>query len=233
MDYYSKYLKYKSKYLNLKNGGGKQCTIAELMQAKEEGECNNETEVAGSCGEPSWKDGYSFHIGENDYNTIIEALNNIPESIQNIEIILGSRKTGNDKNIYYLTIDPIMIIQNSGFDNIKHIKSNFPLRIDGKFDIDILNKIINFSKSKKVKIINKMCGTCHRSLYYLVKNGIDYEVSPEQGLGVADTEDIKKCFRYSSEELQNKIAIELSKIPRNIKKINELKLLLNSLKPQN
>lgn len=47
-------------------------------------------------------------------------------------------------------------------------------------------------------MINKMCGTCHRSLYYLVKNAsknFTYEVSPEQTTNTSDTDDIKKCFK--------------------------------------
>ena len=37
-----------------------------------------------------------------------------------------------------------------------------------------------------------MCGSCHRPLYYLVDNGVEYIVEPEQGLSHADTEEIKK-----------------------------------------
>lgn len=227
MDYKQKYLKYKSKYLNLKYGSGKVCKIQELFDAKDESECNNNLEVVGSCAEPSWKDGYTFNISEDDFNKINNTIENIPKDFQKIIIILGSRNIGHIlPNTYYITIDPAMINQSDTI-NIKNLNAYFPLRIDGEFDKKVLDIILK--NKNKIKIINKMCGTCHRSLYYLVQNGVEYEVLPEQGLGILDTIDVQKCFDYTKftkDQLEKKIASEITKKPKNLKLIQELSSLL-------
>jgi len=77
-----------------------------------------------------------------------------------------------------------------------YLNGKFPLSHNFPNSKHILDRIIHLhNNGVKVRITNRMCGTCHRSLYYLVKHGIEYIVAPEQLLGVQDTEEIKKCFK--------------------------------------
>jgi hypothetical protein len=81
--------------------------------------------------------------------------------------------------------------------DIYHVKVGFPLNTDGTNKL-VLDKILEITKVSKIHLYNQMCGTCHRSLYYLVQNATEnftYTVNPEQGLGPQDTEDIKRCFK--------------------------------------
>lgn len=72
----------------------------------------------------------------------------------------------------------------------------FPLNCTGNSK-KILDSLayMNNNNNIKPRITNRMCGTCHRSLYYLVQCGIEYFVNPEQGLGNQDNFAIKKCFK--------------------------------------
>jgi hypothetical protein len=72
-------------------------------------------------------------------------------------------------------------------------KTYFPLSHNFENSLLVLNKLLEIKD--RLRIVNRMCGSCHRSLYYLVNNGVEYIVEPEQGLSHADTEEITRCFR--------------------------------------
>jgi hypothetical protein len=220
MDYKKKYLKYKIKYLNLKEqlGGAKYCTIKELMDLPDyDTECKNLTHVNGSCGEPSFKHGLSAKISDDvkdSYLKLIEIIKNHSNKPINVIFIIGALTKFNQnlfpsKNSLIICITPTetfgsFIDINNELEKeedlnnkVKFINSYFPLNhIDTNSKL-ILDKLIELDEITPIGIVNKMCGTCHRSFYYLLKNkeNIKYEVNPEQGLNpVMDTQDIKQCF---------------------------------------
>lgn len=133
----------------------------------------------------------------------------------NLTIILGSCKSESGKNDNYtLNISPIgghinKLNDSNLEDNIiKSIELNI-LNLYGYFPLStginsnkVLDKIIELSKNKfKIKIINRICGSCFRSLRYLIakSDNIKYIVDPEQGLDkIMDSDEIRKCFRPSN-----------------------------------
>ena len=172
-----------------------QCTIDEFMTGKKKmNDCNNKHLVEGSCGEPYFfKDGFE-NINEESKIKLLKILEAAKILKVNIEFILGASKKNEflsekmEHGWISLYIDPANV------DNKKNIRISFPLSLKDK---DLLDKIIEFAKHHKVHILNKMCGTCFPSFYYLVKNSdnISYNVNPDQGLNETDSPDIKECFK--------------------------------------
>lgn len=73
-------------------------------------------------------------------------------------------------------------------------RTQFPLSYNKPNSLQVIEKIRSVLYNK-IKIINRMCGTCQRSFYFLVKNArATYIVDPEQGLYWPDSENIQKCF---------------------------------------
>ena len=216
--YINKYLKYKNKYLKLKNqlGGAPHfCQPEELMSNPNyEVKCVNVTCVNGSCGHPSFRDGLADLSDEvRDQNIRIFNLILEKNDIRYLDIILGAttnvRSDFDDLgNSLQLCISPI-----DNFDNFETLqnkikttadfkgqlftfKSEFPLNHITPNCKAVLDLLLQINASIKVRITNRMCGTCHRSLYFLVKHGIEYKVNPEQGLNpVLDTPEIINCFK--------------------------------------
>jgi hypothetical protein len=172
-----------------------QCTIDEFMTGEKNlNDCNNKHLVEGSCGVPYFfKDGFT-NINKESKNQLLKILEAAKILKVNIEFILGaigqiefvSEKM--EHGWVSLYIDPANV------DNKQNIQIYFPLSLKDK---DLLDEIIEFAKHRKVHILNKMCGTCFPSFYYLVKNSdnISYNVNPDQGLNETDSPDIRKCFK--------------------------------------
>ena len=187
----------------------KSCSVEEYMTLDNPVDmCNNPTLVYGSCGSPNFLSGI-HGLNENNDKIVefLELLMKTNITKKKVNIVLGSRKIPESTNIY-VTFDEgtsgknidlfIKELKCGVLNSSYHLKSYFPLNTDGTNKL-VLDKIHEMTKNFKVSIINKMCGTCHRSLYYLVQNGnanLSYTVNPEQGLdSITDTEDIKKCFK--------------------------------------
>jgi len=198
-------------------GAPKNCSLEELMTIDiPQINCKNLTRVTGSCGSPSFLESNN-DINESQKNEWINIINIITEKFKNeiepkyLDLIIGATSISSDfdtKNSFTLIISPIprfddyatfipklnelSIIKNQ----ILTFNGYFPLSHNFPNGLNILNRLIQLNKSGiNVRVINRMCGSCHRSLYYLVKNGIEYTVNPEQGVGVQDTEEIKRCFK--------------------------------------
>jgi hypothetical protein len=70
----------------------------------------------------------------------------------------------------------------------------FPLSHNKPNSKIVLDEILTIGD--KIRLINRMCGTCHRSFYYLLSaQNIEYINEPEQRYSFADTDDIVNCFR--------------------------------------
>lgn len=77
---------------------------------------------------------------------------------------------------------------------ILYLDSYFPLTHLLPNSRLVLDKI--GSMANNIKIVNRICGSCFRSLYYLVRtHDIEYINEPEQGNSYADTDAILDCFR--------------------------------------
>lgn len=185
------------------------CSHEEYMTVENPSQlCSNPELVIGSCINPSFF-GNIHTINDNNekivefFDLLIKA--NVEKKLVNI--ILGSRVPAGISNIN-VTFDPIQIhgntldyhiksLKEGSISNIYHVQNSFPLNTDGT-NKNVLDKILEMTTKFKVWIFNKMCGTCHRSLYYLVQNAtrnFEYTVNPEQGLGSQDTEKIIECFK--------------------------------------
>jgi hypothetical protein len=189
------------------------CTVHEFMTKDGvEKICNNPTLVKGSCGEPAF---FNELYNETRNNAkIIELLNLIESKYEqdtNIKIILGSHEQSVNTTSFELYFNEI-----TGYENINtviskitnsslikpyYIETYFPTNIQGTNKM-VLDKILEMTKKFKFKIINKICGSCFRSLYYLVQNStndrLKYEVNPLQGLSnQSDSSDIRTCWEYS------------------------------------
>lgn len=189
------------------------CNVHDFMTIENPGKiCNNPTLVQGSCSEPEFFKNINVINDNND--KIIKFLDYITKININkkpIYIILGSRNIDSKyKHNINITFDAarndnahdidyyLKLCEKNECNDIKyfHIDNKFPLNTAGS-NINVLKKILEMTDSFQVNLINKMCGTCHRSLYYLVQNATQnftYQVNPEQGTSVADTIDIKNCF---------------------------------------
>jgi hypothetical protein len=213
-----KYLKYKQKYLQLKKqlGGNPHfCQPDELMASTDEKTCINSTFVTGSCGYPAFysKEGIRDITSEQkeEYIKIFNLINERKE-IKYLDIILGAitkpvSSFDSLEQSLQLCITPTPIFDNyeelinklnENKQKLYTFNSTFPLNFHMTPNaVEVLDLLLKINKEgKQVRITNKMCGSCHRALYYLVKNQIEYKVNPEQGLNfVLDTEEIQKCFK--------------------------------------
>lgn len=224
MNYYKKYLKYKKKYLELK-GGAKDCTIEELMNSLDDKlkDCNNLTRVQGSCSEPHFfksNEDISMEIKEK-WIKLLNLLENkikLDKDIKNLDFILGAttnftsdfeNNITNEKRDVQIYFDPINKNKYIEFGNIYkiieekdkiinekfNILMEFPLSHNFPNSLEVLNKIISLKEIVNIRITNRICGSCFRSLYYLKKNGINYIVNPEQKLSdILDSREIRECF---------------------------------------
>lgn len=199
----------------------KRCTIEELMTKSIDGKgCYNT--IKGSCDYPAFAE--SNHEYVDDVREWILVLDKIKEKFDELsdtpkylDLILGATGAhlSNFKDIensFQLCINKI---NNAGYDKfddfykklseLKIIKNRklrwdifFPLSHNFPKSLEILNKIIKIHQSGiTVRITNRMCSDCHRSLYYLVKHGIEYIVEPEQNAGqlhLIDPE-MRKCYK--------------------------------------
>ena len=215
-----KYLKYKEKYLQLKKQlGGENplptfCKEDKLMESINETSCVNASFVTGSCGDPAFysskgtaditlelKDQYIkiFNLIKEKKNIkyldiILGALTNEKSSFNNLDESLQLCITPIDRFDSY---EDLMRKLNENIEKKYTFNSIFPLNFHQTPNaLEVLDLLIKINtEGIKVRITNRMCGTCHRSLYYLVKNKIDYQVDPEQGLGPLDTDEIQQCFK--------------------------------------
>jgi hypothetical protein len=186
----------------------KPCTVEEYMTLDNPGQiCNNPTLVNGSCGYPSFFN--NIHTINEDNEKIVEFLdlikiNNIDK--KTVNITLGSRNIRPRSGIN-ITFDEsasgeeidkyIKELKERKISETYHLSATFPLNTDGSNKL-VLDKVLEMTRDFEIFLSNKMCGSCFRSLYYLVQNANEnfiYSVSPEQGLASADTDDIQKCFR--------------------------------------
>jgi hypothetical protein len=234
MNYQEKYYKYKQKYLHLKKmyAGAKYCSIDEMMTiSKEEfNKCDNNNLVIGSCGDPSFKNNIN---DSKDYSNIKKLFEEIKKyiikiNITDIVIIVGAiyqqeLQFPNGKsslNIFitptsdFKTVEQTIEKLNKTDDNSirnLYVNAEFPLAVNDKIK-EILDIIIDIHfNHSKVFLINKLCGDCFRSFYYLRKNsgdGIGYDVSPLQSTDKRDTDEIKSCFKYPvNTEFKSKIIV--------------------------
>ena len=190
----------------------KSCTVDEFMTIDNPDKiCNNPTLVRGSCSVPSFFNELDNENSNND--KIIELLNLIESKLPSgstISIIVGATTESHSKpsniKLYFgdggFNINEVLSeIRTKTLQNQYEIKNYFPTNIKGT-NKNVLDKIIQLTDQYKIEFINKMCGSCFRSMYYLVKNttkNFEYEVSPEQGLSsIADTSEIRRCFKTVS-----------------------------------
>jgi hypothetical protein len=184
-----------------------------------QGNCTNFTRVSGSCDFPNFK-GNNSDISESQKTKWINIIDTITKKFEKesepkyLDLVLGAttsfKASFNDlDNSFILNICPI-VCKDFKYDIFIEMLNALPkikgqmLKLDDYFPLShnfpnsklILDKLIHLHNNGViVRITNRMCGTCHRSLYYLVRHGIEYIVEPEQGLGVQDTEEIKRCFK--------------------------------------
>lgn len=187
----------------------KVCSSKELMTVPDPAICNNPTLVTGSCAVPSFFQ--SIHNINYNNEKIIEFFDLLSKNNtrhKNIVITLGSRMTIDGSSHINITFNEgreegkeldyyIRKLRDGELQNIYHINNYFPLNTDGS-NKDVLDKILAMTAHSKISIINKICGSCFRSFYYLVQNAttnFDYSVNPEQGLGIQDSAEIQNCFK--------------------------------------
>lgn len=185
------------------------CRIDQMMVNQDYERCQNTSSVNGSCGDPSFRES-NIDINETTKNNLMNIFGGIIKYIEkDIFIILGSHTPdlnfGDGIYLYFNKItgyenaDSVIkkILSKIGFNEKKvsfYINEYFPLSHNFENSREVLDLILSINEIKNITIVNKMCGTCHRSLYHLVKNGCKYIVDPEQGLGIQDTLAIRSCF---------------------------------------
>ncbi len=194
------------------------CSTEEFMSTViDSTQCTNNAVVEGSCGDP-----YFFNelTKANSYNDkLIQILNIIQAKLEpgkTIALVVGETlsyqegdvtlymdlgKLGNySGRVPLKNIDTIIrqMQTRENIEGIYNIYCTFPTNQIGGNNKEVLDKIIELTATYNVKFINKMCGSCFRSMYYLVHNttqNFTYEVSPAQGFKSQDTDEIKKCFK--------------------------------------
>ena len=222
MNYQEKYYKYKQKYLHLKKmyAGVKYCSIDEMMKMTitDFNKCDNKNLVIGSCGDPSFINNINDSKDYTDIKNLFEEIQKyiIKINIKDIVIIVGAvypkelqfSSSTSSLNIFITPISSfttvVQTIENLNKTNDNSIRNlyvnaEFPLAINDKIK-EILDIIINIHFNySKIFLINKLCGDCFRSFYYLRANSgetIGYDVSPLQGTDKRDTDAIQSCFKY-------------------------------------
>ena len=198
------------------------CTVEQYMNlpSDEVFLCQNRQLVKGSCSEPGFFEKLEAKPGKyKSLNDLFSLVKDKMEYKDQLTIILGASKYPDEFNIKgdsrtlvlyitasivhksFITLDEaIKKLSEPEPINVLMISTEFPLEKPDNEILLIIKTLDEIKKSgKNVKIINKICGSCFRTFYHLVKKvGIDYEVSPYQGLDSADTPAIQNCFRYSS-----------------------------------
>jgi hypothetical protein len=189
------------------------CSVEEFMEQPKDFidvTCNNRELVKGSCGDPNFFLSIGSQINNADeIITFLELLQKLYPLKTKLIIVLGSHNfpyVGNDSSIclYFNNIEGYIPI-NKYIDEMREgitdhtylIKSFFPLETFGE-DKKVLDKISELNEHYAITIYNRICGSCFRSLYYLVNNprgSMMYIVNPEQTLGVHDTPEIINCFK--------------------------------------
>jgi len=205
----------------------KNCTIDEIMsyRGSDLAHCMNFVkDVKGSCGDPAFASSdTNSDISENTKNNYLKLFDIVETFIKNpenniigINIYMGS-ECGTTLTENYINIfieprcssfptfeDAISQIETAKIIEIIKIKNYFPLAYNFPNSKLVLDKILELNKIKPVNIFNAMCGTCHRSLYYLVKKGINsYKMNAGQGTNKDDTYDILTCFKDYKKKLNN------------------------------
>ena len=241
MNYQEKYYKYKQKYLHLKKmyAGAKYCSIDEMMKMTitDFNKCDNKNLVIGSCGYPSFINNINDSKHYTDIKNLFEEIKkyiikinitdivitdiviivgavyseelNFPNRKSSLNIYITPIETSNFKTVVQ-TIEKLNKTNDNSIRNL-YVNAEFPLAINDKIK-EILDLIIdiNFNYSK-VFLINKLCGDCFRSFYYLRANSlgdIGYDVSPNQGTDIRDTDAIKSCFVHPVDtEAKSKIIV--------------------------
>jgi hypothetical protein len=189
----------------------KSCTVREFMTRDEPNlTCNNPTLVQGSCSEPPFFSELNNISPDND--KIIELLELVETKLEvgkSLGIVVGADKSGEftgegDLTLFFSpiatseSIDSIIEqMRSSPFKSKYQIHAYFPTNQmdDNKRVLDL---ILRLTDKFNIKFLNKMCGSCFRSMWYLVNNStrnFTYEVNPKQGLGNADSADIRRCFK--------------------------------------
>ena len=114
---------------------------------------------------------------ENTKDTLIILINNImPTGSSNTKLNKIEKMTNfNNKKIFFYI--------------------DFPLSHNFPNSLEVINKLFELNDIVKIRITNKICGTCFRSFYYMVREkNIKYSIKPEQGSNVDS--DTKSCFEY-------------------------------------
>lgn len=188
------------------------CTVEEFMtQSREfiDDTCNNFDLVKGSCAEPHFLASIGTQINNADIIiTFLTLMESIYNSKTHLNIILGSHDApynGSSSSIClyfnniegYTPINKYIDEMRAGITrNTYMIKTFFPLEAIGE-DKRVLDKVLELNSHYIITIYNRMCGSCFRSLHYLINNprgSMMYIVNPEQGLNTNDTPEIIKCF---------------------------------------
>jgi hypothetical protein len=199
----------------------KECSYEEMMNTNIDvyNSCYNSSLIEGTCENPSFQNSINPPNDINKDNDMQRLLNNILNKLKNdsekpkyFDLVLGATTVhksafDNDATTFTLCInttssyDPIdeVVKQVLEMDNLiaKTVKAKgiFPLdhlKPNNKKIIDTLLEIHNISK---LRITNRICGTCFRSLYYMVKQDhVSYCTSPETGLTNRDDNNIQSCF---------------------------------------
>jgi hypothetical protein len=189
------------------------CTVDDFMKFdKDRIEfCPNKKLVRGSCSVPGFFDKSSIdEYADINMKKLFETVKTYMVDKSELKIVVGAtedlemKESVSNGLILYITPiisfidinDAIKKLNNRTIiNNSLKINTEFPLGTSKPLTIEILDIIINIKKSGKiVRLINKMCGSCFRSFYYLKNNGIIYEVNPDQGLTNDDTPQIRRCF---------------------------------------
>jgi hypothetical protein len=180
--------------------------------------------VKGSCGYPSFIDEQKIENDNNDkIIELFDYISRLLPENSTIGICVGAVQNPiRDKyninlnfnlNATYTNIETILDNIKTNLDNIKtnldniktnekleknyYIKNYFPTNQFGS-NIKVLDKLLELTNKFKIYFTNKMCGSCFRSFWYLTKNAkqnFEYNVDPEQTLGVQDTPEIRSCFK--------------------------------------
>ena len=195
------------------------CTVDKFMDASFESKikCINPQLVKGSCSYPGFFNSFNANDDCTSHINILNIIKDKLEKGKSIGIILGATKKFDAKydiNLYfnictasvetpecnsYKETDVILteLLTDEPLKSNYRILNYFPLNTNSNH-MDLLNLILELTNNYHIYLINKICGSCFRSFYYLTQHAtknFTYIVDPEQGLSSDDTPDIRKCFK--------------------------------------
>jgi hypothetical protein len=169
--------------------------------------CTNPQLVKGSCGDPKFFSEDS--ISGNSTDKLADLFEKVSQTaVRNVTIIIGAiyekeYETGTTDNIVihispatgFSSIDDAVTQIDKGNKTIK-VKALFPLNVNTEANKKTIDIIINMSRTQNIILINKMCGSCFGSFWYLLNSArnFTYVVNPAQGTNSDDTDRIMKCF---------------------------------------